>query len=81
MTPNKPTKYMYTINARTVTQKNPRTPMEFCYLREKTTGLFDTAINKTIKTKLFHFQMGYEPPHEKTNLLHMRKQRCRSASR
>ena len=27
------------------------------------------------------FTLRYEPPHGKTNNLHMRKQRCRSASR
>ena len=30
---------------------------------------------------LFHKQCAFEPRHEKTNVLHMRKQRPRSASR
>ena len=34
-----------------------------------------------LKEKLAIINAIYEPPHGKTNILHRRKQRCRSASR
>ena len=35
----------------------------------------------TITSRFRKLQYGYEPRHEKTNIMHMRKQRRRSASR